>query len=129
MILLLPHNLLSFVTVVTNPLSFLLLVLFLPHIGHTMLRSLKGTFTLSNVLHIPHITKPLLSIQKFYRDNNVYFEFHASVFYVKDLTTKAVLLSSQRNDGLYVLSESPDTTIPQAYWSPCVFATVDLWHR
>jgi hypothetical protein len=94
-----------------------------------MLRSLKGTFTLSNVLHIPHITKPLLSIQKFYRDNNVYFEFHASVFYVKDLTTKAVLLSSQRNDGLYVLSESPDTTIPQAYWSPCVFATVDLWHR
>jgi hypothetical protein len=68
----------------------------------------------------------LLFVQKIYRDNNVYFEFHASVFYVKDLTTKAVLLSSQINDGLYVLSKSSATTIPQAYWSPCIFATADL---
>jgi len=61
-------------------------------IGHTILCSPKRTFTLSNVLHVPHITKPLLSVQKFCRDNNIYFEFHASVFYVKDLTSKAVLL-------------------------------------
>ena len=67
--------------------------LFISHIGHTMLCSHKRTFTLSNVLHIPHITKPLLSVQKFYRDNNVYFKFHASMFYVKDLTTNAVLFS------------------------------------
>jgi len=80
-----------------------------------MLRSPKRTFTLSNVLHVTHITKPLLSVQKFYRDNNVYFEFHVSVFYVKDLTTKAMLFSGQSNDGLYVLSESSATTIPQAY--------------
>jgi hypothetical protein len=57
-----------------------------------MLRSPKRVFTLSNVLHVPHITKPLLSVQKIYRDNNIDFEFHASVFYVKDLTTKAMLL-------------------------------------
>jgi hypothetical protein len=50
-------------------------------------------FTLSNVLHVPHITKPLLSIQKLCRDNHVYFEFHASLFYMKDLITKEVLLS------------------------------------
>jgi histone deacetylase 1/2 len=99
------------------------------HIGHTILRSLKHTFTLSNVLNIPHITKPLLSVLKFCRDNNVYFKFHASVFYVKDLTIQAVLLSGQSNDGLYVLSESSATTIPQAYWSPCVSATADLRHR
>jgi hypothetical protein len=68
----------------------------------------------------------LLFVQKIYRDNNVYFEFHGSMFYVKDLTTKAVLLSSQINDGLYVLSKSSATTIPQAYWSPCIFATADL---
>ena len=59
---------------------------------------------------------------------NVYFEFHASVFYVKDLTTKSVLLSGQSNDGLYVLSESSATAIPQAR-SPCVSVTVDIWHR
>ena len=70
------------------------------HIEHTMLHSPTRTFTLSNVLHIPHITKPLLSVQKFYRDNNVCFEFHTYVFYVKDLTTKAVLFSDQSNDSL-----------------------------
>jgi len=53
------------------------------HIGHTMLCSLKCAFILSNVLHVPYITKPLLSIQKFYGDNNVYFEFHTYVFYEK----------------------------------------------
>jgi hypothetical protein len=62
------------------------------HIGHTKLHSPKRMFTLSNVLHMPYITKPLLSVQKFYRDNHVYFEFHASMFYVKDLVTKEVLL-------------------------------------
>jgi hypothetical protein len=75
------------------------------HIGHTTLHSLS-TFKLSNVLHVPHITKPLLSVQKFCHDNNVYFEFHASVFYAKDLITKEVLLSGQSKDGLYVMSES-----------------------
>jgi len=99
------------------------------HIGYTMLRSPKHTFTLFNVLHVPHITKPLLSVQKFYRDNNVYFEFHASVFYVKDLTTKTMLLSGYSNDGLYVLFESSVTTIPQAYWSLCVSVTTNRWHR
>jgi len=99
------------------------------HIGHTMLRSPKCTFTLSNILYVPHFTKPLLSVQKFYHDNNVYFEFHVSMFCVKDLTTKAVLLSGQSNDGLYVLFESSTTTIPQTYWSPCISVTADLWHR
>jgi len=51
------------------------------------------------------------------------------VFYVKDLITKAVLLSGQSNNDLYVLSESSATTSPQAYWSPCVSITADLWHR
>jgi histone deacetylase 1/2 len=63
------------------------------HIGHTILHSPKRMFTLSNVLFVPHITKPLLSVQKFYRNNYVYFEFHASMFYAKDLVTKEVLLS------------------------------------
>jgi histone deacetylase 1/2 len=86
-------------------------------------------FTLSNVLYVPHITKPLLSVQKFFRDNHIYFEFHASMFYVKDLVTKEVLLSGQSHDGLYVLSESSATSVPQAFWSPCISAIADLWHR
>jgi hypothetical protein len=58
-----------------------------------MLHSPKCIFTLSNVLHVPYITEPLLSVQKFCRDNHVYFEFHDSLFYVKDII-KEVLLSS-----------------------------------
>jgi len=58
------------------------------YIGYTTLHSPKHIFTLSNVLHVPHITKLLLSAQKFCRDNHVYFECYASVFYVKDLITK-----------------------------------------
>jgi len=94
-----------------------------------MLRSPKRDFTLYSVLHVSYITKPLLSVQIFYCDNNVYFEFHTSMFYIKDLTTKAMLLSGQSNDGLYVLTESSATIISQAYWSLCVLTTADLWHR
>jgi hypothetical protein len=32
------------------------------HIGHTTLHSPKHIFTLSNILHVPHITEPLLFI-------------------------------------------------------------------
>jgi hypothetical protein len=48
------------------------------------------------------------------------------VFYVKDIITKKVLLSSQSNDGLYVLFESSATSIPQDYWSSCIFTTTDM---
>jgi len=81
------------------------------YIGQTTLHSSKRIFKLSNVLHVPHITKPLLYVQKFYRDDNVYFEFLASVFYFKDLITKEVLFSYKSNDSLYVLSESSATSI------------------
>jgi len=51
------------------------------------------------------------------------------VFYIKDFITKEVLLSGQSNDGLYVLSESSATSIPQSFWSPSISATANLWHR
>jgi len=71
----------------------------------------------------------LLSVQRFYLDNNVYFEFHPFVFYVKDLNTNEVLLSSQSQDGLYTLSRSFITLVPLAYWPPCISASANLWHR
>jgi hypothetical protein len=54
--------------------------------------------------------------------------FTLFVFYVKDLNTNEVLLSSQSQDGLYALSRSFVTSVPQAHWSPCIFASADLWH-
>jgi hypothetical protein len=77
------------------------------HLGHTKIYTPHCSFTLSNVLHVPAITKPLLSVQKFCLDNNVYFEFHTRVFYVKDLNTHEILLSGQSKDGLYALPSLP----------------------
>jgi len=73
---------------------------------------------------MPHITKPLLSIKFFYHDNHVYFELHASVFYVKDLFTKEVLLSSQSNDGLYVFYDVHFSSVLVFFIS----ATANLWY-
>ena len=86
------------------------------YIGHTKIHTPHHTFTFSNVLRVPHIKKPLLLVQNFYLDNNFYLEFHLFVFYVKDLNTKALRFSGQSKDGIYVLTKSSVTSIPQAYW-------------
>jgi histone deacetylase 1/2 len=101
------------------------------HIGHTKLYTPHRSFTLFNVLHVPAIMKSLLFVQKFCLDNNVYFEFHPFLFYVNDLNTNEVLLSGQSKYGLYTLSRfrSSISSVPQAYWSPCISASADLWHR
>jgi histone deacetylase 1/2 len=103
--------------------------LVISHIAHSKLYTPKHTFILSNVLHVPHIKKPLLFVQKFCIENNVFFEFHSSMFYVKDLITKEVLLSGQSRDGLYVLSESSATFVHEAFLSTSVSSTADVWHR
>jgi histone deacetylase 1/2 len=73
--------------------------------------------------------KRLLSVQQFCRVNCVFFEFHSSVFYVKDLITKEVLLSGQSKDGLYVLSKNSATSMPQVFLSASLSTSADIWHR
>jgi len=43
--------------------------------------------------------------------------------------TKEVLLSGKSRDGLYVLSTSSATSLPQAFSSTCLSTSVDVWHR
>lgn len=43
------------------------------HIGSTPINSLTRPFHLQSILHVLQITKPLMSIQEFARDNNVYW--------------------------------------------------------
>lgn len=60
------------------------------------------TLTLNNLLQAPHITKNLVSISQFAKDNHVYFEFHPHVCYVKSQVSNQVLLKGTiRSDGLY----------------------------
>jgi hypothetical protein len=73
--------------------------------------------------------KRLLFVQQFCNENSFSFEFHSSVFYVKDLIAKEVLLFGQSKDGLYAISESSATSLPQALLSASLPTFTDIWHR
>jgi hypothetical protein len=62
------------------------------NIGHTTLYTPKHIFTLFNVLHVPHITKPLLSIQTFIVIIMFILIFTRLCFFVMDFNTKTMLL-------------------------------------
>ena len=63
------------------------------NVAHSIIRTPKHTFTVSNILHLSHIKKPLLFVHKLYVENKGFFEFHSFVFYIKDLLTKKVFFS------------------------------------
>ena len=50
------------------------------HIGSSSLPSSSKSFTLQNVLHVPHITKILISVSQFTKDNDCFLEFHPNFF-------------------------------------------------
>jgi histone deacetylase 1/2 len=50
------------------------------HIDHSIIPSSPHPLHLKNILHVPSITRNLLSVKKFTRDNNVFFEFHPWYF-------------------------------------------------
>ena len=72
------------------------------HIGSTHLSTPTSSFLLNDVLHVPHITKNLISVHKFTTDTNILIEFHPTHFIVKDRTTGKVLLRELSKDGLYL---------------------------
>lgn len=71
------------------------------HLGTSTFCPSSQTFLLRNLLHVPLITKNLLSVSQFANDNNVFFEFHPQLCLVKDLTTQTVLLQGKLHKGLY----------------------------
>ncbi|KAL9414549.1 hypothetical protein AB3S75_042924 [Citrus x aurantiifolia] len=56
------------------------------HIGCSVLSTFdpKKHITLNHMLHVPDITKNLISISKLLHDNDIYVEFHKSACFVKD---------------------------------------------
>jgi histone deacetylase 1/2 len=66
-----------------------------PYCPHTTLK-------LNNLLHVPSITKNLVSVSQFARDNHVYFEFHPYDCFVKCQDSSKLLLKGRLgSDGLY----------------------------
>ena len=75
-------------------------------ISHTGYNTFTSPFTfqpliLQNLLHVPHITKNLMSVSQFAKDNVVYFEFHPYFCFVKDQATMRTLLVGKVDKGLY----------------------------
>jgi len=61
----------------------------------------KSVLSLPNILHVPSITKNLLSVSQFTRDHNVVAKFNADSCLIKDKSSGHVLLRGQLKDGLY----------------------------
>ena len=66
------------------------------HVGQSVFSSpyTSRILSLKQLLHVPTITKNLLSVSKFTYANDVFFEFHSHSYFVKDQTSKTVLLRS-----------------------------------
>ena len=78
------------------------------HNGKSLCASpnLSHSLILNKVLHVPLITKNLLSVSQFCLDNHVFFEFYPSSCFVKDQVTKNIFLRGTLHKGLYRLDYS-----------------------
>ena len=76
------------------------------HVGSSLLSSKTQPLLLNNILHVPQITKNLISVSKFTRDNDVIIEFFSDGYLIKDKTTRQVLLKGTLKRGLYQLDTS-----------------------
>ena len=77
-----------------------------------------------NILHVPAITKNLLSVHQFTLDNNVFIEFYPFFCLVKDNKTWHVLLKGTHIDGLYVMH-----SIPKHHAYLGEKAPTKIWHN
>jgi histone deacetylase 1/2 len=83
------------------------------HIGHSSLSTPSSKpLHLRGVLHVPSVTRSLLSVRRFTIDNKVFIEFHPKKNLVKDRYTRFILLSGRCHGGLYRLDENllPNTS-------------------
>ncbi|KAL5577266.1 hypothetical protein UlMin_018965 [Ulmus minor] len=113
------------------------------HIGKTTIPSsfYSHCLSLNNILHVPSITKNLLSVSKFCLDNKVFFEFHPFFCFVKDQVTKKLLPKGTLHKGLYRLDFLlPIKTLGPTYqpsFQSLISETIphkeklslNLWHR
>jgi hypothetical protein len=90
--------------------------------GHCSLSSPHGSLDLNGILHVPHITKNLISISKLTKDNDVILEFHPLFCIVKDRHTKQPLLRALQNNDLYHLNSSPQALVGDR-------VSTFIWHK
>lgn len=76
-------------------------------------------FSLNQLLHLPLITKNLITVSKFAKDNHVFFEFYPDFCLVKYQVSKTVLLEGRLKNGLYAfdanLTKSTSMPSPNSF--------------
>ena len=77
-------------------------------------------------MHVPQITKNLVSVQKFTFDTNTFFEFHLAYFLLKDWPTRKLLLYGLSRHGLYSFPSSHALSAPSAFLGE--LTSLDGWH-
>ncbi|KAJ4768699.1 hypothetical protein LUZ62_079074 [Rhynchospora pubera] len=99
--------------------------LFIAHKGFSIIQTADRPLKLTNVLHVPHITKNLLSVSQLIKDNNVLVEFTPNSCLIKDQLTHQILLHGILHSGLYKL-ESSQHNIQFALHTSLL--PPDIWH-
>jgi histone deacetylase 1/2 len=98
------------------------------HIGHGTLNTTAKSLALRNVLHVPSITKNLLSAHKLALDNSVFIEIHLYHFVVKELESKKRVLAGRCEAGLYPIRPSEIKAQKCAMLS-AARTSKEQWHR
>ncbi|GKE44784.1 hypothetical protein Tco_1472068 [Tanacetum coccineum] len=79
------------------------------HTGHSFLHTSSKPLHLNHILVTPHIIKNLISVRQFTRDNDVFVEFDAYGFSVKDYQTGRLLLRCDSTGDLYPVIQQPSS--------------------
>lgn len=101
------------------------------HIGSGSISTHTAHFHLSNMLHVPHMSTNLISVNRFATDTNCVFEFDSSGFCIKDKATGKMLFCGRSESGLYPfpihrISTHSNKASPTALIGEKVSAS--MWH-
>ncbi|CAL2278094.1 unnamed protein product [Prunus armeniaca] len=103
------------------------------HIGSSVITTPFANFSLRHILHGPHITQNLLSVQKFLEDNQCSLTLYPSKFSIKDLVTQKMLYHNPLKEGMYKLTTGVDSVAAKTSCSTSSFMVnkCDLltWHQ
>ena len=84
------------------------------HFGSGVIETYKNdVLVLNEMLHVPAITKNLISVSRLTSDNNVIVEFSSSDCFVKDKVTRRKVLHGTLKEGLYQFEPDKDTRVDQ----------------
>lgn len=76
----------------------------------------KLLLVINNLLHIPNITKNLLSVSQFAKDNKFFFDFHFNFCFVKSQASNEIIIKGVfHKDGLYKFPSMPNQQVSTVF--------------